>query len=57
MTASGVADGWCCRYSAAAPVTCGAAIEVLPSSWVAVWVECQVETMFAPGANRSTQPP
>ena len=52
-----MADGFACRYSAAAPVTCGADIDVPSSDWVAVLEVYQSLTTPTPGANRSTQLP
>ena len=56
-TCAGVADGLDCRYSAAAPATCGAAIDVPPIVAAPVSLVMPAETMFRPGANRSTQVP
>ncbi len=56
-TVAGVAVGSPCRYSAAAPATCGVAIDVPLSVAVAVSEVYHDETMLEPGANRSTQVP
>ena len=49
--------GWRCRISAAAPATCGVAIEVPLIVFVAVSAVCQDDVMLEPGAKRSTQVP
>ena len=56
-TAAGVAKGSPARYSAAAPATCGAAIEVPLIVFVAVVDENQDDVMLTPGAKRSTHDP
>src|SRR5688572_21605540 len=56
-TASGVADGFDCRYSAATPATCGVAIDVPEIVFVAVVLVYHEEVMLMPGAKRSTQVP
>ena len=56
-TWAGVALGSDCRYRAATPVVCGAAMEVPVSVAVAVSLVFQVEVMPTPGANQSTQSP
>ncbi len=45
------------RYSAAAPTTCGVAIEVPLIVLVAVSLVFQAEVMFEPGAKMSRQVP
>ena len=57
ITAEGEAAGTDERYLAAAPATCGAAIEVPLIVAVAVADEIPAETMEEPGANRSRQSP
>ena len=57
VTVAGLADAAPCRYSAAAPATCGDAIEVPLIVFVAVSEEYQAEVMPDPGAKRSTQLP
>ena len=47
---AGVADGLLARYSAAAPATCGDAIEVPLMVLVAVLLVYHAEVMFEPGA-------
>src|SRR5688500_19180402 len=54
-TVAGVASGLPCRYSAAAPATCGDAIDV--PLMVFTPPLSQVETTFSPGAYRSRQLP
>jgi hypothetical protein len=49
-TCAGVADGFTDRNSAAAPVTCGVAIEVPLIVFVAVSLVAHAEVMFTPGA-------
>ncbi len=56
-TWAGVALGLACRYSAAAPATCGVAIEVPPMVALDVSLEMPAETMSRPGAKRSTHVP
>ena len=56
-TVAGVADRVGRRYSAAAPATCGVAIEVPLIVLVAVSLVFQAEVMLEPGAKRSTQVP
>src|SRR5829696_7298230 len=56
-TAAGVAARWPCRYNAAAPATCGEAMEVPLSARVAVDPPTHADFTSTPGANRSTQPP
>ena len=56
-TAAGVAPGWRPSTSAAAPATCGVAIEVPLSVAVALSLPAPAEGMFTPGARRSTQAP
>jgi len=56
-TCSGVSAGSSPSSSAAAPATCGEAIDVPDSSSVAVSPVYQSETMSTPGANRSTHEP
>src|SRR4051794_12954233 len=56
-TCAGVADGLAARYSAAAPVTCGVAIDVPLSVSVAVSLVLPVDSVFTPGAKMSTQVP
>ena len=57
LTADGEAPGFACRYSAIAPATCGAAIDVPLIVFVAVLLVCHAEVMLAPGANRSRHEP
>src|SRR3712207_4029636 len=54
-TVAGAADGLPCRYSAAAPATCGLAMEV--PSMVLVPPYSHALVMYSPGAYRSTQLP
>src|SRR5690348_5739021 len=56
-TAAGVAVGFADRNSAAAPVTCGVAIEVPLMVFVAVSLVAHEEVMLTPGPKRSTQVP
>src|SRR3954463_13651430 len=56
-TSAGVAVGLALRYRAAAPATCGAAIEVPFSVAVAVALPIQSDLTLTPGATRSTQLP
>src|SRR5207249_3194530 len=56
-TVLGDASGSVARYSAAAPVTCGVAIEVPLIVLVAVLLVIHADVMLDPGANRSTQVP
>src|SRR5690242_8809845 len=56
-TVAGVAVGLAARYSAAAPATCGVAIDVPLIVFVAVVLEYQSEVMLTPGAKMSTQVP
>ena len=56
-TVAGVAAGFVARYSAAAPATCGVAIEVPLRMLVAVLLVFQSEVMLEPGAKMSTQVP
>ena len=56
-TVAGVAVRLVSRYRAAAPATCGAAIDVPLSVAVAVFEVLQVDRMLTPGAKRSTQVP
>ena len=56
-TSAGVADGFADRYSAAAPVTCGVAIDVPLMVFVAVFELYQSDVMLTPGALMSTQLP
>ncbi len=46
-----------CRYSAAAPATCGDAIEVPPIVTKLVVLVIHAEVIADPGANRSRQLP
>jgi hypothetical protein len=57
ITAAGCAAGTEERYRAAAPATCGAAMDVPLMVAVAVAEEIPAETMEEPGANRSRQSP
>src|SRR5690606_3768060 len=50
-------EGLACRYSAAAPATCGDAIEVPEIVLVALSEVYQAEVMLLPGAKRSRQLP
>ena len=56
-TALGVAEGCSPRYTAAAPVVWGAAIDVPLMVLVAVSEVSQSDAMLTPGANQSTQVP
>src|SRR5690606_14657370 len=56
-TCEGEAEGLACRYSAAAPATCGDAIEVPEIVLVALSEVYQAEVMLLPGAKRSRQLP
>src|SRR5690606_13894925 len=53
VTWAGVAEGLSARYRAAAPATCGVAIEVLEMLLVALSPVCQAEVMDEPGAKMS----
>src|SRR5690606_12065031 len=55
-TCAGVADGFVCRYSAAAPATCGEAIDV-PDIVALPEVLLRADVMLLPGAKMSTQLP
>ena len=57
QTSAGVACGLVCRMSAAAPATCGDAIDVPLLVAAATSVAMPAETMLAPGANRSLHGP
>lgn len=56
-TVAGDAAGLVCKNSAAAPATCGAAIDVPLIVAVATSDVCQEDVMFEPGANKSTHVP
>ena len=56
-TAAGVAAGFCCRYSAATPATCGVAMEVPEIVTVAVGEVHHAEVIDCPGAKMSTHGP
>ena len=56
-TSAGFPDGFADRYSAAAPVTCGVAIDVPLIVFVAVFEPYQSDVMLTPGALMSTQEP
>src|SRR5690349_17538695 len=56
-TCAGESPGWPARYNAAAPATCGAAIDVPLIVLVAVSPVPQADVMLMPGANTSTQVP
>src|SRR5690606_23954097 len=56
-TASVEALGSSERWTAAAPATCGAAIEVPEMVWESESEPIQAEVMPTPGAKRSTQDP
>src|SRR5690606_28211048 len=56
-TASVEALGSSERWTAAAPATCGAAIEVPEMVWETESEPIQAEVMATPGAKRSTQDP
>ena len=53
----GVAVGVALRSSAAAPATCGVAMDVPLMVLVAEAPVCQADVMLEPGANRSRQLP
>jgi hypothetical protein len=57
VTCAGVHVGCSARISAAAPVTCGAAIDVPLPVRVAVSPPMEALVMSTPGANRSTHEP
>src|SRR5688572_20749487 len=57
VTCAAVNDGFAARTSAAAPATCGAAIDVPLIVFVAVLLVCQAEVMLTPGAKMSTHEP
>ena len=57
LTAAGGAAGVPCRTSAAAPATCGVAIDVPLIVFVAVSFVFQADVMLEPGAKMSTQVP
>ena len=52
-----MAAGLACRYSAAAPATCGEAIDVPLIVFVAVLLVYQADVMLEPGAKMSTHVP
>src|SRR5690606_4972469 len=56
-TCAGLAEGLSARYRAAAPATCGLAMEVPEMVLVAVSLVRQAEVMEEPGANRSSTEP
>ena len=56
-TWAGVAVGFLARYRAAAPVTCGVAIEVPLIDWVPVLLLFALEVMPTPGAQMSRHEP
>ena len=56
-TCAGVAAGFAARTSAAAPATCGGAIDVPLMVLVAVSFVFQAEVMAEPGAKMSVQVP
>src|SRR5690554_6394089 len=56
-TCAGEAPGLVCRYRAAAPATCGVAIEVPDRVAVAVFDDGLADRMLTPGAWTSTQVP
>ena len=56
-TAAGVAAGWSARYRAAAPTTCGVAIEVPLIVLLAVSLVFHDDVMSWPGAKMSVQVP
>src|SRR5215207_1467157 len=56
-TRSGPAPGLVERYSAAAPATCGEAIDVPLIVLVALSLPIQAEVIATPGASMSTQEP
>ena len=57
VTVDGEAPGFVWRYSAAAPATCGVAIEVPLMVFVAVLLVLQAEVMLEPGAKMSRHVP
>ena len=57
LTAAGSAAGVACRISAAAPATCGVAIDVPLIVFVAVFEVRHADVMFVPGAKRSRHVP
>lgn len=56
-TVAGVAVGYCCRYNAAQPLTCGHAIDVPDKIAAAVLDVFHADVMFNPGARTSTTLP
>jgi hypothetical protein len=56
-TSLGAAVGTRCRYRAATPVVCGAAMDVPVMVLVAVLLVHHADVTFRPGANRSTHAP
>ncbi len=54
---SGVASGSICNHKAAAPATCGAAIDVPDIVRVELDEVMPAERMLTPGANKSTHDP
>ena len=54
---AGVASGSICNHKAAAPATCGAAIEVPDIVRVELDEVMPIERMLTPGANTSTHDP
>src|SRR6266571_2706295 len=57
VTWAGVADGFVSRYRAAAPATCGVAIDVPLIVFVDWSPLFQSDVVFTPGAKMSTQGP
>jgi hypothetical protein len=57
QTCAGLSNWWNCRWSAAAPATCGAAIDVPDLMLVAVSFVFEADRMRTPGAKRSTHGP
>ena len=57
VTVDGLAEGFCARYNAATPVTCGVAMDVPLIVFVAVLLVFQLEVMPVPGAKMSTHVP
>jgi hypothetical protein len=56
-TVAGVAEGFVCKYNAATPATCGAAIDVPDIEVMSVVLRMYDDVTETPGANTSTHEP
>jgi hypothetical protein len=56
-TTAGEEVGFCCKYRATTPATCGAAIDVPDIDVIAVFEEIPADVIDWPGANKSTHVP